>query len=93
MFVFSRCYKTDVKYLELAKKNGAKICLITDDLHKPLQNFADITIYVATSGISFFHSTIGAVTAAEYILTLVSRRTDYRQRLEERDDFTSDLRI
>ena len=57
MFMFSRCYKTDAKYLELAKKNGAKICLVTDELPEPLQKFTDITLYVATSGISFFHFT------------------------------------
>lgn len=93
MFVFSRYYKTDAKYLELAKNNGAKICLITNEPPEPLQKYSDITLYVSTAGISFFHSTISAAITAEYILTLIGRKVDYRQRLEERDELTSDLRI
>lgn len=93
MFLFSRYYKTDIKYASLARKNGAKICLITDELNGPLQDFADLNFYVSTAGISFFHSTIGASVISEYILTLVSRETDYRQRLEERDEITAEQRI
>ncbi len=93
MFVFSRYYKTDAKYLELAARNHAKVCLITDGTPEPLQKYTDLTLYVSTAGLSFFHSTIGAAVAAEYILTLIGRKVDYRQRLEERDELTADLRI
>ena len=49
MFVFSRYYKTDTKYASLAHRNGAKICLITDEINGPLQDFADINFYVSTA--------------------------------------------
>ena len=93
MFVFSRYYRNDEKYLELAHRNKAKICLITNESPEHLQKYADIKLYISTSGISFFHSATGASVIAEYILTLTSRKTDYRQRLEELDAITSDQRI
>lgn len=93
MFVFSRYYKTDMKYASLARRNGAKICLITNEINGPLQDSADLTLYVSTTGMSFFHSTIGASVISEYILTLVSRQADYRKRLEERDEITAEQRI
>lgn len=93
MFVFSRYYKTDTKYLELARKNHAKICLITNESDSPLQKYADVVLYVSTTGMSFFHSTAGAAIISEYILTLTSRKVDNMNRLEERDNLTADLRI
>ncbi len=93
MFLFSRYYKTDLKYAELAHRNGAKLCLITDELNGPLQEYTDLTLYVSTTGMSFFHSTIGVSVISEYILTLLSRKIDYRQRLEDRDEITSYQRL
>ena len=93
MFVFSRYYKTDIKYASLARRKGAKICLITDELSGPIHEYADLTLYVSTSSVSFFHSTIGAAVISEYISTLVSRTADYRQRIDERDEITSEQRL
>lgn len=93
MFVFSRYYKTDEKYLETARKNGAKICLITNEFPEPLNHYTDTVLYVSTLGMSFFHSIIGASALSEYILILAGQKTDYKTRLNERDELTAYQRI
>lgn len=93
MFVFTRYYKIDIRYLELARKRGSKICLVTNDTAGPLHGYADIALRVSTTNMSFFHSTVGAAIVAEYLLTLISYRTDCRDRIEERDEITKDQRV
>lgn len=93
MFVFSRYYKTDEKYLETAKKNGAKTCLITNEFPEPLKKYTDTVLYVSTSGMSFFHSVLGAAALSEYILILTGQKVDYKARLDERDELTAYQRI
>ncbi len=93
MFAFARYYKIDIHYLELAKQKGAKICLVTDEVFSPLVNYADIVLQAETGHMSFFNSAIGAVTIGEYLLTLVSRKADFRQRMQERDNITKYQRL
>lgn len=84
-FALSRFYKTDVGCLRLAKNRGARICLVTDEAGGPLRGFADIVLLVDISGVSFFHSTIGAGIIAEYILSLVSGKAEFQERIKERE--------
>lgn len=93
MFVFARYYKIDIHYLELAKKCGAKICLITDEVVSPLVGYADVVLQAETSHMSFFNSTLGAVMIGEYLLTLVSRKVDFQERIQERDIVTEYQRL
>ena len=93
MFVFSRYYKTDAKYLETAKRNGAAVCLITNEFPDPLKQYTDTVLYVSTSGMSFFHSVLGAAALSEYILILTGQEVDYKSRLDERDELTAYQRI
>lgn len=93
MFAFARYYKIDIHYLELAKKCGAKICLITDELVSPLVGFADTVLQVRTEHMSFFNSTLGAVMIGEYLLTLISREVDFQHRMQKRDDITEYQRL
>ena len=93
MFVFSRYYKTDAKYLELAHRNGAKICLITNEFPEPIHQYTDIILRVSTSGMSFFHSGIGVEALSEYILILTGQKVDYKARLDERDELTAYQRL
>ncbi len=93
MFVFSRFYQIDRDYLEMAKKRGAKICVVTNDVTEKIASYADIVIVTASRGMSFFNSTMAQNMAAEYILTLVSGKVDYKDRIEERDRLTESRRI
>lgn len=93
MFVFTRYYKIDIRYLELASKRNAKIFLVTNDTTGPLHVYADIVLLVSTTNMSFFHSTIGAAVVAEYLLTLISCGVDCRDRIEERDEITGEQRL
>ena len=90
MFVFPRYYKIDADYLELAKKYGAKICLIVNELTSPLTRYADSILLTATSRVSFFNSKVATETIAEYILMLIGQRVDYKERIRERDAITDD---
>lgn len=93
MFVYSRFYKIDQSYLEMARKRGAKICLVLNDITGPLGKYADIVLMVNVSYMSFFYSTIGADMIGEYILTLISRKVEYKERIKERDMITAVQRI
>ncbi len=93
MFVFTRYYKIDIHYLELASRRGAKICLVTNETAGPLHRYADIALSASTTNMSFFHSTIGAAVIAEYLLTLTSRGAHCKDRIEERDEITKDQRL
>ena len=86
MFLFTRYYRIDRQYLELAKKSGARIILVTNDVTGDLTTFADQVLVVQTSGMAFFHSTVGISALAEYLLVLVSRKTDAQERLRLRDE-------
>lgn len=93
MFVFSRFYRIDRDYLEMARKRGAKICVVTNDITEKITSYADIVIVTASRGMSFFNSTMAQNMAAEYILTLISGKVDYKDRIEERDRLTESRRI
>lgn len=93
MFVFTRYYKIDIHYLDLASRRKAKICLVTNETSGPLHRYADVTLSASTTNMSFFHSTIGAAVIAEYLLTLISYGMDCKDRIEERDEITKDQRL
>ena len=57
MFVFSRFYKIDLEYLKFAKKNGAKIYLVINDVASILSSYADDILIVPTDSMNFCHST------------------------------------
>lgn len=93
MFAFSRFYKMDLGYLDMAKRYGAKICLVLNDLSGPLNSYADLILLSSTGNMSFFNSKIGAEVIAEYLLTLIGRRVDYKARIQERDELLSSQRL
>ena len=88
MFVFSRFYKMDLSYVQLAKEHGAKVCLITNDITGPLTAYADTVLMLASANMSFYHSAIAAVMTCEYILNLIGERVDYKERMDKRDEIT-----
>ena len=93
LFVFSRFYKIDIKYIKLAKERGARVYLITNEVTGPLTPYADIVLMCSSDTRSFFHSTIAADVMAEYILNLVSTRVDFKARIDEQDALTSEQRL
>lgn len=93
MFAFARYYKMDVEYLKLAQKQGAKICLVTDELVSPLVGYASVVLQAQTEHMSFFNSSLGAILIAEYLLTLISREVDFRERIQNRDRITEYQRL
>lgn len=93
MFVFSRFYKIDRDYIEMAHQRGATICVLTNDVTETITSCADTVIITSSRGMSFFNSTVAQAMAAEYILTLVSSKVDYKDRIEERDRLTEYQRI
>jgi len=93
MFAFARYYKIDIHYLKTAKERGAKICLVVDDIVSPLAAYADVVLLAETEHMSFFNSSLGAALISEYLLTLISRKVDFKDRMQERDDLTKDQRL
>lgn len=88
MMVFSRFYKMDLQYAKLVKEHGAKICLITNDVTSPLSTYADVLLFLSSSNMSFYHSTVAMDMACEYILNLIGNRVDYKERMDTRDELT-----
>lgn len=93
MYAFARYYKIDLEYMKLAKKLGVKIILITDEPVNPLIPFADIVLQVETEHMSFFNSTIGAIAVSELLLTELSRKVDFQDRIQTRDEITKSTRL
>ncbi len=93
MFAFSRTYIIDENYLKLAKQRGTKIFLVTNDITSVLCRYADRILMVETANLSFYHSTIGADMAGEYLLDLVAARSEFSERIRERDEVTEAQRI
>ena len=89
MFVLSRYYQVDMMFVNMAHKQGARICIITDSMVAPMIPHADVTLIVTTSHLSFFHSTIGMNLISEYLLTLLTYRDWDRakKRLDEFDHY------
>lgn len=93
MFVYSRFYKIDLDYVKTAKARGAKVYLIINELTGPLNPYADEIIVVSSSNMSFYHSTLAIDMVGEFILNEISIQVDFRRRLDERDQLTSNLRL
>lgn len=93
LYVFSRYYKVDVSYLEIARGRGTYIAIVTDEAAGALSSYADRVFTVPTENMSFFHSTIGATLFSDLLLNLVERKVDCRGRIEERDAVLEEQRL
>ncbi len=93
MFVFSRFYKIDLNYIQVAKERNAKICLVINEITSPLTPYADVVLMAASANMSFYHSTIGANAIAEYLLYLISNQVDFKERINQQDAITSEHRL
>lgn len=93
MFVFSRFYKIDLEYLKFAKKNGAQIYLVINDVASILSSYADDILIVPTDSMNFCHSTTALNVITEYLITLISRKCEFKERIDTRDQITEDQRL
>lgn len=93
-FSFVRYYKIDVAISEYAKKNGIKICVITDSIVSPLVKNADIVLKVNTENISFINSTTAATCMSEFLYNLLLLKNNIlvQNRLNVYDSMTEYFR-
>ena len=68
--------KTYPLLIEIAKKAGAKVIVVTDKSTSPVANSGDITIFTDIRGISYFNSIISTQALLEFILTSMSKNLD-----------------
>lgn len=94
-FSVSRYYKSDLRLAQLARKRGAKICVITDSVLSPLADLSDVLLLVETRRISFFQSMSAMNAISEYILSALVQGNEeiYHQKVEERDALTEEMRL
>lgn len=94
-FSVSRYYKSDLRLVQLARKRGTKICVITDSVLSPLTDYADLMLLVETRRIGFFQSMSAMNMVSEYLLSLLVHGNEdtYHQKAEERDELTSETRL
>ena len=79
--------------MKLARKNGAKICLVVNDVASVLSSYADYLLFVPTDSLNFFNSITGLSVISEYLLTLISRKCEFKDRIDTRDKITEEQRI
>lgn len=93
LFVFSRYYKVDVSYLEIARARGAYIAIVTDETAGALSAYADRIFTIPTENMAFYHSTLGATLFSDLLLNIIEKRVDCRARIEERDEILQEQRL
>lgn len=94
-FTLSRYYRSDLKLARLAKERGATVCIVTNSVLSPLEEFADVTLLAEARNMGFFNSTTAMNMISEYLMSKLAQicQDHYRHRAEERDVLTSDMRL
>ena len=89
LFSFPRYSDINFSLMDMARRSGARIVLITDQITAPLATRADIVVPVSISGLGFTNSYVAAICLAEIILFAVSRKVDISQtaRADELDHY------
>lgn len=73
---FKRYTRSTVKILEFAKKRGAAIIAITDDLNSPLIEYSDISLRAISDLPSFIDSFIAPLSIINAIITIIGKRKE-----------------
>lgn len=83
---FSKTYEI---LLEIAKKNGAQIIIITDSPIAPISKYGNLNFYINISSLSFFNSLISAQILIEYMLTYLSKNisNDKKDRISSINEY------
>ena len=95
IFSMNRYYRMDLNLVKLAQKKGAKVCLVANSVLSPLAEYADVVLLAEVKTASFFNSMAAVNMLSEYLFTCIFQRCNesHKQRMEERDDLTSYLRL
>ena len=95
IFSMNRYYRMDLNLVKLAQKKGAKVCLVANSVLSPLAEYADVVLLAEVKTASFFNSMAAVNMLSEYLLTCIFQRCkeSHKERMEERDDLTSYLRL
>lgn len=78
LLLYSFMHYSEINYqlLDIARKNGAKVILITDSYTSPLASRSDIVLVAKVMGLGFTNSYIAPMSISEVILLAVSSRND-----------------
>ena len=88
---FPRYSNLTIKAAEMAKEQGAKIVLFTNQATSPLAPIADVVILAKCQSSDYYNSYVAALMAAELLCAHLSRMTHYsnRETLQQIDKYTS----
>lgn len=76
LYSFPRYSEINWVLMDIARKNGAKIILITDRHTSPLASRADVVVLAKIDGLGFTNSYVAPLSLSEAILLAVSGRKD-----------------
>ena len=88
---FPRYSSLTIKAAEMAKEQGAKIILLTNQATSPLAPIADVLLLARCQSSDYYNSYVAALMAAELLCAHLSRMTHYSNRevLQRIDEYTS----
>jgi len=79
LVAYPKYSKTYNLIVDIAKKAGAKVIIITDKATSPVAYEGDLTLFVNNEGISYFNSIIPTQIIFEYILTDLSSKIEEKE--------------
>ncbi len=89
MFSFPRYSELNFSILDLAKKRGAKVIIVTDRVTSPLAAYADFLVTTNISGVGFTNSYVVPLCFAEALAILVGQKAggEAAPRMEDLDTY------
>lgn len=78
LFIYSFSHYSEINFhlIDIARRRGAKIILMTDCYTSPLAGKCDIVVIAKVDGLGFTNSYVAPLSISEVILLAVSSRTD-----------------
>jgi DNA-binding MurR/RpiR family transcriptional regulator len=95
MISFNRYSKMATTALNIAKKNGAKIIVLTDKATSPVACYADELLIIDVDSLSYFNSNIATMFLLEFICTKLALKLGKKtkERLTTFEPFINDHRV
>ena len=95
MFSFPRYSEINFTILELAKKRGAKIIVVTDRFTSPLSPYGDIVVALPVEGIGYTNSYVVPLCFIEALIILIGKKLEdlSEERLEDLEKFIVDSKL
>lgn len=89
LYSFPRYSELNYQLIEIARKNSAKIILMTDRYTSPLSGKADITLLAQIDGLGFTNSYVAPLSLSEVILLALSGSPSCAARIVHMDKIVS----